>query len=157
MYDFTSLRTLWTSFYKDSSLFLPPGPFPSQSISDLEHVLVHAQRLDENWYSSDAPEFKTTRELELDRPFFTAQLLRGRYLFLGLGNSFSLYDLDRGVSWNEPIYQMTADDDIEFEFPRPRADSTQWYLNGDVGSPMYVVVLARKRSQMGIESESQNM
>ncbi|THV06452.1 hypothetical protein K435DRAFT_834135 [Dendrothele bispora CBS 962.96] len=160
MYDFTLERFLWTSFYRNSFLFLPPGPFSSQSVSDLERILVQAQKVDKNWNQTkpDVPKFKTIRQLSIESVAPAIQLLRGRYLLVGLAKSLSLYDLERSdASWDEPICIVDTVNDTEFDSKLGLSNSVEWYLNEEAGSVMYAATLATKISPTEHEIEPQKI
>ncbi|KAK7463453.1 hypothetical protein VKT23_006803 [Stygiomarasmius scandens] len=116
--DLTLENVIWTSSYRNSSFFLPPGPSPSHSVPELERILVRAQRLDVEWDTiSQSSSFlaihKTARKIRPESSnklidILHMQLIRGRYLFLGLPFSFELYDLDRDADWDKPTYKRVS-------------------------------------------------
>ncbi|KAF5355565.1 hypothetical protein D9758_006343 [Tetrapyrgos nigripes] len=86
---------------KHFSLFLPPGPHTLHPVSELERILVRAQRLDEDWcLESGAPQLKTIRELTYEQDIRCMHLYYGRYLInlklealIGINRYFN-------VTWN---------------------------------------------------------
>ncbi|THV06200.1 hypothetical protein K435DRAFT_849292 [Dendrothele bispora CBS 962.96] len=120
LYDLTLEPSIWTSYYRNSSLFLPPGPRPFQTIHDTERILVRAQKLDLHWTSesgSQPPQFRAMRELNYEESISRIYLFRGRYLLVGFRLRFVLYDVESS-SWNEPIHTEDAEPSTIFNYQK---------------------------------------
>ncbi|THV06454.1 hypothetical protein K435DRAFT_479331 [Dendrothele bispora CBS 962.96] len=156
---------LWNDFSGHHSIeirsfFYHRVPSLSQSVSDLERILVQAQKVDKNWNQTkpDVPKFKTIRQLSIESVAPAIQLLRGRYLLVGLAKSLSLYDLERSdASWDEPICIVDTVNDTEFDSKLGLSNSVEWYLNEETGSVMYAATLATKISPTEHEIEVEKM
>ncbi|KIK69309.1 hypothetical protein GYMLUDRAFT_644316 [Collybiopsis luxurians FD-317 M1] len=46
-------RTVWRTAYRNSGSFLPPGPLHSQTVRELEQILLRADRWDKIWLKQD--------------------------------------------------------------------------------------------------------
>ncbi|KAF8903167.1 hypothetical protein CPB84DRAFT_1845985 [Gymnopilus junonius] len=88
-------RSVWDTVYKRSDLFLPDGPFSSQSSSRLEALLVRATKINWTWTSPRPPIF-TKRRFPRELPIynFTADVISGRFLQLTQEDGIAWYDLD---------------------------------------------------------------
>ncbi|KAI3618978.1 hypothetical protein WG66_000501 [Moniliophthora roreri] len=136
-------RTVWTTAYRVSTLFIPPVAVSSQTVHDLERHLVHASRLDANW---NGPNLMIERQRRLachiaKQGIRGIELYRGRYLLLGSRSSFSLFDLDKAHDWDQPIFQMaeTGDTYVFCGLGPSRGDT---YTCEEV----YIPMLRRQRS-----------
>ncbi|KAJ8076579.1 hypothetical protein PM082_001002 [Marasmius tenuissimus] len=110
LFDFTSERTLWTSFYRNSPLFLSyltPSTLSTYSTREMERLLIHAQRMDKRWrdreFSLRHRDLPSTETIEGTRG---VGIYLGRYLFVGSISMFALYDLDREDTgeWDRPMF-----------------------------------------------------
>ncbi|KAK1225722.1 hypothetical protein PQX77_011342 [Marasmius sp. AFHP31] len=110
LFDFTSERTLWTSFYRNSSLFLPsltPSALSAYSTREMERLLIHAHRMDKRWrernFTLRHRDLPSTETIEGTRG---VGIYLGRYLFVGSISMFALYDLDREDvgEWDRPMF-----------------------------------------------------
>ncbi|KAJ3986638.1 hypothetical protein F5890DRAFT_1502696 [Lentinula detonsa] len=127
----TTERTVWTNVYRNPEYFLQPGPPDSQTVPDLERVILHAHRWATVW-----TDFNTLRER---RPRFSTINLpdtrylaeyQGQYLAIGTATSLILYDLHvekiiyRYEISTQPfwlyIHSNTKDNDAAFYIPFAR-------------------------------------
>ncbi|KAF5355483.1 hypothetical protein D9758_006344 [Tetrapyrgos nigripes] len=150
LHELTVQRSVWASVYRNTSLFLPPGPHTLHPVSELERILVRAQRLDENWcLESGAPQLKTIRELTYEQDIRCMRLYRGRYLIVGFRYSFMLYDLERGSDWDQPIFQHDVEPQMGLEYRLRRHDSREGFQNdGHPEVGMYFAVFPRKKGHL---------
>ncbi|KAJ3795399.1 hypothetical protein GGU11DRAFT_792352 [Lentinula aff. detonsa] len=127
----TTERTVWTNVYRNPEYFLQPGPSDSQTVPDLERVILHAHRWATVW-----TDFTTLRKR---RPRFSTINLpdirylteyQGQYLAIGTTTSLILYDLhvEKVISRHEIstkpfwlyIHSNTKDNDAAFYIPFAR-------------------------------------
>ncbi|KAK7036412.1 hypothetical protein VNI00_011609 [Paramarasmius palmivorus] len=124
LHKLTLERTVWTTTYRTSSLFLPPIS-PSQTVHDLERALIRASQLDANWESAN----------------LKIELYHGRYLLLRSRSSFCLYDLDKPGDWDTPIYEsVEAGYTYVFSGLGPSRSDTS------ANEEVYIPILRRQRT-----------
>ncbi|KIK67539.1 hypothetical protein GYMLUDRAFT_877194 [Collybiopsis luxurians FD-317 M1] len=99
-------RTVWIGVYRKSGLCLPPGLSPTQTVRDLERVLLRAELWAAIWAQSSSLEkpldslFRTTHTMTCSNWLsFTLgatllEIYRSRYLIIGDHFGFFMYDLD---------------------------------------------------------------
>ncbi|KAL0574298.1 hypothetical protein V5O48_007656 [Marasmius crinis-equi] len=141
---FNSERTLWTSLYRSSSLFLPSIDLPNHIRPTLERLLVRAQHLDVSWSNQS---FKLVRQRRLACSITKEgvrgiELYSGRYLFLASKTRFALFDLDGGGDWDRPMFTMQAQGQGQgqgeeyFSATNHRRCSGNGYGSGEIFIPM---------------------
>ncbi|KAJ4483514.1 hypothetical protein J3R30DRAFT_3449115 [Lentinula aciculospora] len=90
-------RTIWSNVYRNSGYFLPPGPTASQTINELERVLLHAYRWDPLWADLAHLQKRNPRPLKSDPSHVRNLVLyQGKYLAVGVLDALILYDLHTG-------------------------------------------------------------
>ncbi|KAF9012309.1 hypothetical protein BDQ17DRAFT_693036 [Cyathus striatus] len=89
-------RAVWAPLYRNSRLFLPPGPLLTHSAADLEHLVLRATKLDRNWNSS-SPSPRAQRLIRAVKLPYHAIFLHNHYLILGGTSSFNVYDIEHST------------------------------------------------------------
>ncbi|KIK69303.1 hypothetical protein GYMLUDRAFT_35379 [Collybiopsis luxurians FD-317 M1] len=92
--------TVWKAAYRHCGYFLPPGPQPSQTVSDLERVLLRAHRWNKIWVQQAQEavshslgciwSFQTDFKEEVEH----MELAYSRYLSVGSLKRVQIYDLE---------------------------------------------------------------
>ncbi|KAJ3872540.1 hypothetical protein F5051DRAFT_456529 [Lentinula edodes] len=94
LHDLTLERTIWTNAYRNFGYFLPPGPSASQTVHELERVLLHAHQWDTIWAIPALLRTRDHRSLKISVPKIRSlALYQGKYLAIGTLESLILYDL----------------------------------------------------------------
>ncbi|KAF8141990.1 hypothetical protein EV363DRAFT_1392389 [Boletus edulis] len=99
----TRYRNVWVNAYRTAEFPRPPGPFPSQSVHDLENILVTSLRVSQNLQrlcsgrcgttQSDAQTFKL-REIRTTGMQFYVNLIFGRFLLVPFNEGIRCYELN---------------------------------------------------------------
>ncbi|KAJ4483516.1 hypothetical protein J3R30DRAFT_1793445 [Lentinula aciculospora] len=97
---FTSEREVWTNIYTNCLFFLPPGPLFTQSVPNLERIILRVYRLHAIWVNSSnlgkpSSVFLTFRHILSSKIRDAAflRIYRSRYLVIGGAYGFLIYDL----------------------------------------------------------------
>lgn len=108
-------RVLWDRIYHNSTLLLPPGPFPYQSSRDLAVALLQSEKLDAAWglatsdseYQSPPPAHKRVIAQHANATTHLSLLL-GRWLLVGGEVGVQVYDLDARALWQLPVGHISS-------------------------------------------------
>ncbi|KIK69300.1 hypothetical protein GYMLUDRAFT_237117 [Collybiopsis luxurians FD-317 M1] len=113
---FTLERTVWKAAYRYSGYFLPPGPQPSQTVHDLERVLLRAHRWNKIWLKPPQTIAHTLAciwsfRTEIEEPL-PVELVHGRYVLIKGFKGMRVYDLE--IRHEIFKYQSTGDEQLDW-------------------------------------------
>ncbi|KAF8142060.1 hypothetical protein EV363DRAFT_1426031 [Boletus edulis] len=95
----THYRKVWANAYRTAEFVRPPGPFPSQSMQDLEKALITSFRIHQKFchYVGTAHATRQTfksREFRYNGRLHDARLVFGQFLVVAFDDEIRCYDLN---------------------------------------------------------------